>query len=108
MTLHVELPRRGYLIAEGFFSSALILQVFVSEVFLFSAFLLLKSLFSEEGWQDPSVTQDRLQVLCEKQPLFPSGKTLNQTSMGEKRNPAEVHSAPQDGADIKLLLRVGL
>lgn len=35
--------------SRGFFSSALILQIFVSEVFLLSAFLLLNSLFSEEG-----------------------------------------------------------
>lgn len=67
-----------------------------------SARLLLKSLISEEGYED------HLGELCGILPIFPSGKTLNQTSSGERRNPAEVHSATQDRADAKLLLRVGL
>lgn len=91
-----------------FFSSALILQIFVSEVFLPSAFLLLKSLNSEEGWEDAAVSQYDRGALCEKQPILLSGKTLNHASTGEKRNPAEVHSATRDGANVELLLGVGL
>lgn len=49
----------------GFFSFTLIPQIFVSEVFLLSAFLLLKSLISEEGGE-AAVRLYRLGALSEK------------------------------------------
>lgn len=49
----------------GFFSFTLIPQIFVSEVFLLSAFQLLKSLISEEGWE-VAVRLYRLGALSEK------------------------------------------
>lgn len=96
------------MIPNRFLSSAIFLQMFVSEALPAPACPLSKSLISEEGWGDLAVRPQGLGVLCEKQPVFPPGERLSHVSAGEKRNPAEVHSATRAGADVEPLLRVGL